>query len=151
MTSTDNRYGRPAALWEALERRRPPLPRFTSPLRGPWLTSVLGLVLLVGLPVVVLTGLLDRVAYGSAPIPADVGFLELPPFDWPTSPAWLFRLTQGTHVLLGLVLVPVVLAKLWSVAPKLWVWPPARSRMSRRCRRLIKVRASAACASSEST
>jgi DMSO/TMAO reductase YedYZ molybdopterin-dependent catalytic subunit len=120
-------YGRPAALWRALERHRPPLPRFRSPVRGPWLTAVFGLVLLVGLPVVVLTGLLDRVAYGAAPIPADVGFLQLPPFAWPTSPAWLFRLTQGTHVLLGFVLVPFVLAKLWSVAPKLVVWPPARS------------------------
>ncbi|WP_308258145.1 molybdopterin-dependent oxidoreductase [Pseudonocardia lacus] len=127
MTRTGARYGWPAGLWRALERRRPPLPRYRSPVRGPWLTAVLGLVLLVGMPVVVLTGLLDRVAYGSAPIPADVGLLQLPPFDWPTSPAWLFRLTQGTHVLLGLVLVPVVLAKLWSVAPKLTAWPPARS------------------------
>lgn len=30
-------------------------------------------------------------------------------------------------MLLGLVLVPVVLAKLWSVVPKLVTWPPARS------------------------
>jgi DMSO/TMAO reductase YedYZ molybdopterin-dependent catalytic subunit len=127
MSRTGPEYGRPVALWRAIERRRPPLPRFRSPLRGPWLTSVLGLVLLVGLPVVIVTGLLSRVAYGSAPIPADVGFLQLPPFDWPTSPAWLFQLNQGTHVLLGLVLVPVVLAKLWSVVPKLTVWPPARS------------------------
>jgi DMSO/TMAO reductase YedYZ molybdopterin-dependent catalytic subunit len=98
-----------------------------SPLRGPWFTAVLGTVLLVGLPIVVLTGLLDRVAYGSAPIPGEVGLLQLPPFPWPTSPDWLFRVSQGTHVLLGLVLVPIVLAKLWSVAPKLTVWPPARS------------------------
>ena len=28
---------------------------------------------------------------------------------------------------LGLVIIPVVLAKLWSVIPKLFVWPPARS------------------------
>src|SRR6185437_15127633 len=47
--------------------------------------------------------------------------------DWPTSPSWLYRLTQGVHVGLGLVLVPVVLAKLWSVAPKLFAWPPVRS------------------------
>jgi DMSO/TMAO reductase YedYZ molybdopterin-dependent catalytic subunit len=124
---TGPRYGRPAGLWRALERHRPPLPRFRSPLRGPWLTSVLAAVLLAGLPVVILTGLLDRVAYGSAPIPADVGLLQLPPFAWPTSPSWFFRLSQGTHVLLGLVLVPFVLAKLWSVAPKLTAWPPARS------------------------
>jgi len=42
-----------------MERRRPPLPRFRSPLRGPWLTSVFGVVLLVALPVVIITGLLS--------------------------------------------------------------------------------------------
>jgi DMSO/TMAO reductase YedYZ molybdopterin-dependent catalytic subunit len=35
--------------------------------------------------------------------------------------------TEGIHVMLGLALVPVVLAKLWSVVPKLFVWPPWRS------------------------
>ena len=103
-------------------------PRFRSPLRGPWLTSVFGLVLLIGLPIVIVTGLLDRVAYGPGQgLPVDVGLLQLPPFDWPTRPSWLFRLTQGLHVGLGLVLVPVVLAKLWSVFPRLFARPPARS------------------------
>ena len=122
------------APWEpmvrALERRRPPLPRFRSPLRGPWLTSVLGAVLLAALPVVILTGLLSYIAYGpqfGQAIPGDVGWLHQPWFDWPASPSWLYRLTQGLHVGLGLVLVPVVLAKLWSVAPKLFAWPPVRS------------------------
>ncbi|OBI83622.1 molybdopterin-dependent oxidoreductase [Mycobacterium asiaticum] len=107
-----------------------PLALFTSPLRGPWLTSVFGLVLLVSLPVVIITGLLSYIAYspqlGQA-IPADVGWLRLPLFTWPTSPSWLYRLTQGLHVGLGLVIIPVVLAKLWSVIPKLFEWPPARS------------------------
>jgi DMSO/TMAO reductase YedYZ molybdopterin-dependent catalytic subunit len=101
-----------------------------SPLRGPWLTSVLGSVLLVTLPVVILTGLLSYLAYapqlGQA-IPGDVGWLRLPGFDWPTEPSWLYRLTQGLHVGLGLVLIPVVLAKLWSVIPRLFVWPPVSS------------------------
>lgn len=88
------------------------------------MTSVLGLVLLCTLPVVILTGLLDWVAYGSGPIPADVGGLHLPRFDWPTRPVWLFRLTQGLHVGLGLVLVPIVLVKLWSVIPKLFTALP---------------------------
>lgn len=107
-----------------------PANRFTSPLRGPWLTSVFGLALLVTLPIIILTGLLSYVAYapqlGQA-IPADVGWLRLPLFTWPTRPTWLYRLTQGLHVGLGLVIIPVVLAKLWSVIPKLFVWPPARS------------------------
>ena len=113
-----------------LERAEPPLPRFRSPLRGPWLTSVFGAVLLVGLPVVILTGLLSYIAYGpqfGQAIPGDVGPLHLPWFDWPTSPSWLYRLNQGLHVGLGLVLVPVVLAKLWSVVPRLYAWPPVRS------------------------
>jgi DMSO/TMAO reductase YedYZ molybdopterin-dependent catalytic subunit len=33
----------------------------------------------------------------------------------------------GLHVGLGLVIIPVVLAKLWSVIPRLFAWPPARS------------------------
>jgi DMSO/TMAO reductase YedYZ molybdopterin-dependent catalytic subunit len=102
--------------------------RFRSPLRGPWLTSVFGAVLLACLPLVIVTGLLDYVAYGPGQgIPGAVGWLHLPGFAWPTRPSWLFRLTQGLHVGLGIVLVPVVLAKLWSVIPKLFAWPPLRS------------------------
>jgi DMSO/TMAO reductase YedYZ molybdopterin-dependent catalytic subunit len=91
---------------------------------------VFGLVLLVTLPIITITGLLSYMAYspqlGQA-IPADVGWLRLPAFTWPTRPAGLYRLTQGLHVGLGLVIIPVVLAKLWSVIPRLFVWPPARS------------------------
>jgi DMSO/TMAO reductase YedYZ molybdopterin-dependent catalytic subunit len=104
--------------------------QFRSPLRGPWLTSVFGLVLLVTLPIVIIIGLLSYIAYapqfGQA-IPGDVGWLRLPGFSWPTRPSWLYRLTQGLHVGLGLVVIPVVLAKLWSVIPRLFVWPPFRS------------------------
>ena len=107
-------------------------PRFRSPLRGPWLTSVFGLALLVALPIVILTGLLSYIAYapqlGQA-IPADVGWLRLPGFTWPTRPSWLYRLTQGLHVGLGLVVIPVVLAKLWSVIPH----PRRRPGRSRSC------------------
>ncbi len=135
--TTEPTYGAPAALFEALEKRgRPPGPLFRSriwrsPLRGPWLTSVFGFILLWGLPVLIVTGLLSYLAYqpqfaGNA-FPHDVHGLRLPYFDWPTNPSWLYRLNQGLHVGLGLVLVPVVLAKLWSVIPKLFAWPPARS------------------------
>ena len=34
-----------------------------SPVRGPWLTSVFGLLLLVGIPVMFVTGLLSYAAY----------------------------------------------------------------------------------------
>jgi DMSO/TMAO reductase YedYZ molybdopterin-dependent catalytic subunit len=126
-------YGFPEKLWRALDRHPPPgvrRTRFRSPLRGPWLTSVFGLTLLIALPIVIITGLLSYAAYapqlGQA-IPAHVGWLRLPAFAWPTRPSWLYRLTQGLHVGLGLVIIPVVLAKLWSVIPRLFVWPPARS------------------------
>ncbi len=133
-TQPDRPYGSPAGLWRGLERHRPPglgNPRaWRSPLRGPWLTSVFGAVLLVCLPIVILTGLLSYIAYApqlNQAIPGEVGWLHLPVFDWPTRPAWLFRLNQGLHIGLGLTIVPIVLAKLWSVIPKLFDWPPARS------------------------
>ncbi|MEU5723572.1 molybdopterin-dependent oxidoreductase [Micromonospora sp. NPDC047738] len=128
-------YGFPRRWWAFLAEHPPPGAatvnrRWRSPLRGPWLTAMYGVVLLVGLPLVFLTGLLDYLAYspqfGQA-FPRDVGWLRLPPFDWPTRPSWLFRLTQGLHVGLGITLIPIVLAKLWSVLPKLFDWPPARS------------------------
>jgi DMSO/TMAO reductase YedYZ molybdopterin-dependent catalytic subunit len=129
-----NDYGFLSRLWRELDKHPPPgvglLQRWRSPLRGPWLTSVLGLVLLITLPIVIITGLLSYIAYGpqfGTAIPADVGWLKLPTFDWPTNPSWLYRLNQGLHVGLGLVLIPVVLAKLWSVIPRLFTWPPSRS------------------------
>ncbi len=104
-----------------------------SPLRGPWLTSVFAVVLLVGLPLMIVTGLLSYAAYdpalgGSNDQTPEAGLLaSYIWFDWFTSPSWLYRLNQGTHVLLGITLIPLVLAKLWSVAPKLFEWPPVKS------------------------
>ncbi|WP_422735092.1 molybdopterin-dependent oxidoreductase [Micromonospora sp. WMMD729] len=134
-TSEADGYGAPRGLWRGLARHRPPgvdaaERAWRSPLRGPWLTAVYGAALLVALPLVIITGLLDYAAYGprfDQAFPQDVGWLRLPVFDWPTRPSWLFRVTQGLHVTLGIVLVPVVLGKLWSVLPKLFDWPPARS------------------------
>ena len=60
-------YGFASALWRGIAKRPPPVLsriRWRSPLRGPWLTSVFGAVLLVALPVVVMTGLLFYIAYG---------------------------------------------------------------------------------------
>jgi DMSO/TMAO reductase YedYZ molybdopterin-dependent catalytic subunit len=103
-----------------------------SPVRGPWLTSVFGLVLLVSIPVMFVTGLLSYAAYNPDLSPVNdetpgKGLLGFYLFSWPTHPIWLYRLNQGVHVTLGLVLVPVLLFKLWSVLPKLFEWPPLRS------------------------
>jgi DMSO/TMAO reductase YedYZ molybdopterin-dependent catalytic subunit len=103
-----------------------------SPVRGPWLTSVFGLVLLVSIPVMFVTGLLSYAAYNPDLSPVNdetpgKGLLGFYLFSWPTHPIWLYRLNQGVHVTLGLVLVPILLFKLWSVLPKLFEWPPLRS------------------------
>ena len=115
--------------------RQPPpgpfRPRFwRSPLRGPWLTAAIGSVLLILVAIVAVTGFLSHTAYqpdlGRNAI-VDVG-ADLPLiFDWPTSPTFLYAVTQGLHVNVGLVAVPFLLAKLWSVIPRLFAWPPVAS------------------------
>ncbi|MEU1100944.1 molybdopterin-dependent oxidoreductase [Streptomyces tibetensis] len=113
--------------------RLPTSPGFwRSPLRGPWFTSVLGLVLLAGITVLFVTGLLSYAAYNPDLSPVndktpDKGILGFYLFAWPTDPHWLYRLNQGVHVTLGITLIPVLLAKLWSVVPRLFALPPARS------------------------
>lgn len=113
--------------------RSPSSPAFwRSPLRGPWFTSVLGVVLLGGITVLFVTGLVSYAAYNPNLSPVndmtpDKGLLGFYLFSWPTNPSWLYRLTQGVHVTLGITLIPVLLAKLWSVVPKLFTLPPVRS------------------------
>lgn len=136
MTATDTPTGLKGRVAHLVEHGPggPADPRsWRSPLRGPWLTSVFAAVLLVGLPVLIVTGLLSYAAYdpalgGSNDQTPGAGLLaSYVWFDWFTSPSWLYRLNQGTHVLLGIALIPLVLAKLWSVAPKLFAWPPVKS------------------------
>jgi len=103
-----------------------------SPLRGPWLTAVLGCGLLVGIPILFVTGLLSYAAYdpglgGGNDRTSGKELLGFYLFTWPTDPVWLYRAVIGTHLLLGLALLPVLLAKLWSVIPRLFAWPPATS------------------------
>ncbi|MEU5558677.1 molybdopterin-dependent oxidoreductase [Streptomyces globisporus] len=113
--------------------RTPADPGFwRSPVRGARFTAVLGVVLLVGLTLLFVTGLLSYAAYNPDLNPVndktpDKGLLGFYLFSWPTGPHWLYRLTQGLHVTVGIVLVPVLLAKLWSVIPRLFALPPARS------------------------
>jgi DMSO/TMAO reductase YedYZ molybdopterin-dependent catalytic subunit len=101
-----------------------------SPLRGPWLTSFLGTLLGPLIVVIGATGLTSHFSYypelGNATVnPAhDIGVLfHLPP----SSPSWSYALSQGLHITVGLVTVPVLLAKLWSVIPRLFAWPAVRS------------------------
>jgi len=102
----------PAAL------RRGPLKRaaFDSKLRSPRLTSLLGLALAGAFTVCFGTGLISHL-------------IQHPPswFWWPSRPVGLYRVTQGVHVATGLACVPLLGAKLWSVYPRLFSWPPARN------------------------
>ncbi|MEV0010992.1 molybdopterin-dependent oxidoreductase [Streptomyces sp. NPDC047973] len=134
--STLRQAGGPRPGIAGLLREGPPAgptrPGFwRSPLRGPWLTSALGAVLLVGIPLMFVTGLLSYAAYnpdlGGNDKTPDRGWLGFYLFPWPTDPHWLYRLDQGVHVTLGIVLIPVLLAKLWSVIPRLFTWPPVKS------------------------
>jgi DMSO/TMAO reductase YedYZ molybdopterin-dependent catalytic subunit len=102
-----------------------------SPLRGPWLTALLGSLLLVLLLIVSVTGFASHAAYEpdlgrNALIPRDRD-LQLLVFGWPASPSWLYAVNQGLHVTVGIVAVPLLLAKLWSVIPRLFAWPPLKS------------------------
>ncbi len=102
-----------------------------SPVRGPWLTSLLGSALLPLVVICAITGLLSHLAYDPAlgensSIGAGAG-LDLRIFEWPAAPSWLYALNQGLHVGSGLVAIPILLAKLWSVIPKLWERPAVRS------------------------
>jgi len=115
--------------------KRPPGPFrpgfWRSPLRGPWLTSVLGSLLLPLLLIVGATGFLSHTAYqpdlGHNAILDPTHDFQPFIFSWPTSPSWLYALNQGLHVNVGIVAVPLLLAKLWSVIPRLFAWPPVKS------------------------
>ncbi len=120
-------------LRSAIVTPRGPFRRKTwrSPIRGPWLTSVFGSALLIGIPVMFITGLVSYAAYdphlaGNDTTPTK-GVLGFYLFNWITSPSWIYRVSQGIHVTLGLALVPILLAKLWSVIPKLFEWPSLKS------------------------
>src|SRR3989440_12929240 len=73
-----------------------------SPLRGPWLTSFLGTLLLPLVLIVATTGFISHNAYQPQlphnalvdPAHDILPFVQL----WPTSPSWLYAVTQGLHV-----------------------------------------------------
>jgi DMSO/TMAO reductase YedYZ molybdopterin-dependent catalytic subunit len=92
---------------------------------------VLGLTLLIAIPIVAITGFLSNAAYyprlGGNAVGRPIGPLDFYLFSFPTHPSWLYALTQGLHVTIGLAVFPVLLAKMWSVLPRLFEWPPVRS------------------------
>jgi DMSO/TMAO reductase YedYZ molybdopterin-dependent catalytic subunit len=95
--------------------------KFSSRLRDATVTARVGAWLGICFFVAFLTGLWSHWAQ------------DLPVWlTYPTSPAWLYRLTQGVHVAAGTAAVPLLLVKLWSVYPRLFAafpWPPSRRLM----------------------
>ena len=83
---------------------------FTSRLRGPQVTARVGLWLGVCFGVAFVTGVWSHYAQST---PA---WLTMP-----TRPVNLYRVTQGLHIVAGSVAVPLLLVKLWSVYPRLFL------------------------------
>lgn len=89
---------------------------FTSSLHDDRTAALLGLALGITFTVCFITGVLSHL-------------IQDPPswFQWPSRPAGLYRVTQSVHVATGLASIPLLLAKLWVVYPKLFAWPPFTS------------------------
>ncbi|MEV5835786.1 molybdopterin-dependent oxidoreductase [Nocardia sp. NPDC052112] len=80
--------------------------------RGPAVASRVGIALGSAILLCFSTGLLSH-------------WIQHPPswFWWPAHPVWLYRITQGTHVISGVVAIPLLLVKLWAVYPRLFQRP----------------------------
>ncbi len=128
---TIEQASRPLQERAASRSSRPPATPFRpelwrSPLRGPWLTSFLGTLLVPAITVIALTGFVGHWAW--YPDLQGNGTFGPALFHFPASwPSWSYAVTQGTHVTLGLMTLPLVLAKLWSVMPKLFQRPVVKN------------------------
>jgi DMSO/TMAO reductase YedYZ molybdopterin-dependent catalytic subunit len=116
----DHRPTQPAPDWLAAALRRvragDVAPRYRSPLHDDHSAAWLGLALGLAFAVCFATGVWSHLQQDPPPW-----------FDPPARPAGLYRVTQGLHVVTGFATIPLLLAKLWVVHPKLAAWPPARS------------------------
>ncbi len=86
----------------------------SSPLRTDRMAAALGVALGVTFTICFITGMISHL-------------VQSPPswFLWPTRPVNLYRFSQGLHVATGMATIPILLAKLWVVYPKLFRFPPA--------------------------
>jgi DMSO/TMAO reductase YedYZ molybdopterin-dependent catalytic subunit len=88
----------------------------TNPLRDERVAAWLGTALGILFTTCFVTGLYSHV--------------QQHPLSWlpiPAHPVGLYRVTQGIHVASGIACLPLLLAKLWVVWPKLFAWPPFHS------------------------
>lgn len=81
-------------------------------LRSPRVTARIGVALGISFTICFATGLLSH-------------WIQQPPswFAWVSRPVWVYRVTQGIHVISGCVAIPLLLAKLAVVYPKLFEKP----------------------------
>ncbi|SRR5579884_645340 len=98
--------------------RRGPLREgaFRSSLHDERTAALIGTALGIAFTTAFLTGLISHELQ-----------LRHPPTWIPDRPVWIYRFTQGLHVASGLAAIPLLLAKLWTVYPRLFGWPPLSS------------------------
>jgi hypothetical protein len=87
-------------------------PRLSTRVRSEAVTARIGRILGIAFALCFFTGILSHLQYH--------------PLSWfptPAIPLWGYRVTQGIHVMTGIASIPLLLAKLWSVYPKLFSWP----------------------------
>ncbi len=106
-------------LWDRLAPLRVgPLKQgaFTSRLHSEHTAAWLGMALGISFTICFATGVLSHM-------------IQQPPgwFTWPARPAGLYRISQGFHVATGIAAIPLLLAKLWTVFPRLFSWPPVEN------------------------
>jgi len=88
---------------------------FASPVHNERAAARLGLALGLAFTICFLTGVYSHLAQHPS-----LGF------QLPARPAGLYRITQGLHVITGVAAIPLLFAKLWTVYPHLFQWPPVR-------------------------
>jgi hypothetical protein len=103
----------PKAL-EAVQAARKIHPVFRGKLHDPRTATAVGRLLGLAVLICFITGLISH-------------YLQEPP-AWleprlPAHPIWGYRLTQGLHVATGIAAIPLLLAKLWTVYPRLFASP----------------------------
>ncbi|AYF79300.1 molybdopterin-binding protein [Nocardia yunnanensis] len=86
-----------------------------SPARSTAVAARAGIALGAGITILFVTGILSHL-------------IQHPPdwFWWPAHPVWLYRVTQGTHVTVGVMMIPLLLVKLWAVYPRFFRKPSLR-------------------------